>query len=197
MAVAITRLELSVRDLRREAGRCADGPAARRMLALALVLEGRSRAEAAQCAGMDRQTLRDWVHRYNAEGLRGLYDRVSAGPEPRLSPAQRAELAQIVEAGPDPAVDGVVRWRRVDLQKVIARRFGVHLHERSVGKLLKRMGFRRLSARPRHPASEPAAQEAFKKTSPAWSRPRSPRTPPASRSRSGSRTKPGSASRAR
>lgn len=168
MAVSITRLDLSAGDLRRQAGRCSDGPAARRMLALALVLEGRSRSEAAQCAGMDRQTLRDWVHRYNAEGLSGLHDRAAPGPEPRLSAAQLAELAAIVEAGPDPALDGVVRWRRVDLQKVIERRFGVHLHERSVGKVLDRMGFRRLSARPRHPASEPAAQEAFKKTSPAW-----------------------------
>ena len=197
MAVAITRLELSASELRREAGRCVSGSAARRMLALALVLEGRSRGEAARCAGMDRQTLRDWVHRYNAEGLSGLYDRVPAGPAPRLSAAQLAELAAIVETGPDPAVDGVVRWRRVDLQEVIARRFGVRLHERSVGKVLKRMGFRRLSARPRHPASTPAAQAAFKKTSPAWSRRRCPSTPPASRSRSGSRTRPGSASRAR
>jgi transposase len=130
IAVAITRLELGPRELRREAARYGNGPAARWLLALALVLEGRSQAEAARSAGMDRQTLRDWVHRYD-EGLSGLYDRVSAGPEPRLSPAQQAELAAIVEAGPDPTVDGDLRWRRVDLQNVIARRFGVHQHERA------------------------------------------------------------------
>lgn len=168
MAVAVTRLELGAKDLRRAASRCRDGSAARRMLALALVLEGHSRGEAARCAGMERQTLRDWVHRYNAEGLSGLYDRPPPGPVPRLSEAQLGELARLVQAGPDPAREGVVRWRRVDLQKVIESHFGVHLHERSVGKVLRRLGFRRLSARPRHPASEPAAQETFKKTSPGW-----------------------------
>jgi transposase len=168
MAVAITRLDLDGAGRRREASRCRDGAAARRMLALALVLEGRSRGEAARCAGMDRQTLRDWVHRYNAEGLGGLYDRLPPGPAPRLSQAQLEELSAIVETGPDPEHDGVVRWRRVDLQKVIKQRFGVELHERSVGKVLHRLDFRRLSARPQHPASDPEAQEAFKKTLPAW-----------------------------
>jgi hypothetical protein len=88
------------------------------------------------------------VHRCNAEGLAGLSDRPHPGPTPRLTPAQLAELARIVEAGPDPATDGVVRWRRVDLQAVIARRFGVRLHERSVGKALHRLGFARLLVRP-------------------------------------------------
>jgi transposase len=163
MAVALTRLELDASDLRREATRCRDAKAARRMLALALVLEGASREMAARHAGMDRQTLRDWVHRYNAEGLAGLRDRPHLGPTPRLAPEQLAELAQTVEDGPDPATDGVVRWRRVDLQAVIARRFGVQLHERSVGKILRRLGFARLSVRPKHPSSRPEAQETFKK----------------------------------
>src|SRR5689334_6159803 len=133
MTVAITREELGAVELRREAGRCRDARAARRMLALALVLEGRSRAEAARAAGMDRQTLRDWVHRYNAEGLAGLRDRRRPGPRPRLTPEREAELATAVERGPDPERDGVVRWRRVDLQALIETRFTVRLHERSVG----------------------------------------------------------------
>jgi transposase len=137
MAVAVTRLELDAGALRREATRCRDAKAARRMLALALILEGASREDAARHAGMDRQTLRDWVHRYNAEGLAGLRDRPHPGPTPRLTPEQLAELARVVDDGPDPATDGVVRWRRVDLQAVIARRFGVQLHERSVGKVLR------------------------------------------------------------
>src|SRR3954471_19068137 len=138
MTVAITRKELGAAELRREAGRCRDARAARRMLALALVLEGGSRAEAARAAGMDRQTLRDWdwVHRYNAEGLAGLSDRRRPGPRPRLSPEQEAELVTAVEQGPDPDRDGVVRWRRVDLQALIEARFTVRLHERSVGKVL-------------------------------------------------------------
>jgi hypothetical protein len=112
MTVAITRKELGAAELRREAGRCRDARAARRMLALALVLEGGSRAEAARAAGMDRQTLRDWdwVHRYNAEGLAGLSDRRRPGPRPRLSPEQEAEqeaeLVTAVEQGPDPDRDG-------------------------------------------------------------------------------------------
>src|SRR5260221_12599256 len=100
MAVAITRLDLSARELRREAARTRDADAARRMLAIALVLEGRSRAEAAETCGMDRQSLRDWVHRYNGEGVGGLSNRRSRGVKPRLTPAQTAELARLVEAGP-------------------------------------------------------------------------------------------------
>jgi transposase len=196
MTVAVTRKELGAVELRREAGRCRDARAARRMLALALVLEGGSRAEAARAAGMDRQTLRDWVHRYNAEGLAGLRDRRRPGPRPRLSPGQEAELVTAVEQGPDPDRDGVVRWRRVDLQALIEARFAVRLHERSVGKVLRRLGFARLSVRPKHPKADEAAQAAFKKASPSWYARRCPSAPAASRSRSGSRTRPASASRA-
>jgi transposase len=196
MTIAITRQELGAGELRREAKRCRDARAARRMLALALVLEGSSREEAARAAGMDRQTLRDWVHRYNAEGLPGLHDRRRPGRKPRLTPEQEAELATAVDRGPDPERDGVVRWRRIDLKALIKARYDVELHERSVGKVLRRLGFARLSVRPKHPLSDPAAQDAFKKASPTWWRRRSPSTPAASRSRSGSRTRPASASRA-
>ena len=166
MAVAITRTDISARDLRVAAAKAKDAKAARRMLAIALVLEGIDRRTAAENCGMDRQTLRDWVHRYNTEGLEGLSDRRSAGPAPRLSLDQKAELARMVREGPDLAVDGVVRWRRADLQRKIKERFGVTMHERTVGKQLAALGFRRLSVRPRHPKSDPEAEEAFKKTSP-------------------------------
>ena len=168
MTIAITRRELSAGELRRAARRCRDAAASRRMLALALVLEGYSREEAARHAGMDRQTLRDWVHRYNAEGLAGLRDRPRSGRKPRLTSEQGAELAAAVERGPDPDRDGVVRWRRVDLKALLKAHYGVELHERSVGKLLHRLGFARLSVRPKHPLSDPAAQEVFKKASPSW-----------------------------
>jgi transposase len=196
MTVTVTRRELSAAELRRAAVRCRGAAAARRMLALALVLEGSSREAAARAAGMDRQTLRDWVHRYNAEGLAGLHDRPRSGRRPRLTPEQLAELDKVVDDGPDPETDGVVRWRRIDLQALIKARFDVALHERSVGKLLHRLGFARLSVRPQHPSSDPVAQDAFKKTSPSWCRRRCRSTRPASRSRSGSRTRPASASRA-
>src|SRR5919205_2034049 len=137
MTIAITRRELSAGELRREATRCRDAAAARRMLAL--VLEGSSREDAARHAGMDRQTLRDWVHRYDAEGLPGLPDRPRSGRKPRLTPEQEAELVTAVERGPDPDRDGVVRWRRIDLQALIEARFGARLHERTVAKVLRRL----------------------------------------------------------
>src|SRR3569623_2955456 len=196
MTIAITRREPGAGDLRREARRGRDAAASRRMLALARVLEGSSRAEAARHAGMERQTLRDWVHRYNAEGLAGLRDRPRSGRKPRLTPGQEAELATAVEHGPDPDRDGVVRWRRVDLQARIEARFAVRLHERSVGKVLRRLGFTRVSVRPRHPKADEAAQAAFRKASPSWWRERCPGTPAAGRSRSGSKMKPASAGRA-
>ena len=116
---------------------------------------------------MDRQTLRDWVHRFNASGPEGLIDNWTAGPKPRLSEAQLAEVAQLVEAGPDREKDGVVRWRRIDLKRVIAERFGVHFHPRYVGKLLHKLGFSHISARPRHPAQDERIVEAFRNVWPA------------------------------
>src|SRR3954465_10296771 len=145
MTVAITRKELGAVELRREARRCRDTAASRRMLALALVLEGASGGEAARGAGMDGQTPRDWVHRYNAEGLAGLRDRPRSGRKPRLTPGQEAELAAAVERGPDPDRAGVVRWRRIALRALIETRFAVRLHERTVGKVLRRLGFTRPS----------------------------------------------------
>ncbi len=166
MVVAITRTEFTARELRAAAARGQDAKAARRMLAIALVLEGADRKTAAETCGMDRQTLRDWIHRYNEEGLDGLANRRAPGRKPLLDMAQKAEFAALVRAGPDPDKHGVVRWRRVDLQREIERRFGVKMHERTVGKQLAALGFRRLSVRPEHPKSDAEAQETFKKTSP-------------------------------
>ena len=177
--IEITRRELTSAELRAAAGKSRDAKAARRMLALALVLEGVDRTRAAETCGMDRQTLRGEEgqetvrgtvsptngHRYNAEGLAGLSDRWKGVRVPRLAPAQMADLGAWVEAGPDPARDGVVRWRRQDLQRRIAEAFGVEVHERTVGKYLAALGYRRLSVRPQHPNTDPDAQEAFKKTS--------------------------------
>ena len=159
------REDYSAADLRRLAKRSKDANPSRRLLSLAAVCEGKDRAEAARIGGMDRQTLRDWVHRLNAEGPDGLGDLHGGGREPRLSQAPLAELSAIVEAGPDPRVDGVVRWRRIDLQAVVAKRFGVAYHERYVGKLLKALGFSPISARPRHPGQDERAIEEYKKTS--------------------------------
>jgi transposase len=115
---------------------------------------------------MDRQTLRDWVHRYNHEGLAGLSDGQRSGRPPALSAEQMQDLRDVVLAGPDLALNGVTRWRCIDLCVVIAERYAVVVHERTVGKLLRRMGLTRLQPRPYHPRKDAAAQEAFKKTSP-------------------------------
>jgi transposase len=196
-AVSITRGDYGATELRREAKRTVDADVARRMLALALVLEGKSRGEAARSCGMDRQVLCDWVHRYNAEGLQGLRNRAAPGAKPKLSPEQQREVAELVRQGPDLAQHGVVRWRRIDLSRVIEQRYGIKLAERSVGALLRRLGFRRISVRPRCPAQDTASQEAHKKTSTIWSQPPSRRTRVASRSNSGGRMKRASASKGR
>jgi transposase len=165
---------------------------------------------------MDRQTLRDWVRRYNEAGLNGLADLARSGRPASLSWVEQGKVASWVEEGADlarnlvssrrakpgaplaaPLLNGVVRFRRADLRDRIASEFGVELHERSVGKLLRRLNFRRLSVRPQHPQSDPAAQEAFKKTSRTWQRRRSAGALAGSWSRSGSRTKQGSGSKAR
>jgi transposase len=159
------REDYSAEELRTLARRSKDASRSRRLLSLAAVRDGMDRAAAAKIGGMDRQTLRDWVHRFNALGPEGLIDNRTEGPKPRLSEEQLAQFAKIVEAGPDREKDGIVRWRRVDLKRVIAERFGVDFHPRYVGKLLKKLGFSHMSARPRHPAQDERIIEGFKKTS--------------------------------
>ena len=162
-AIEITRLDRSARELRELAVRIEDGDVVRRLLGMALLLDGWPRGEAASAVGMDRQTLCDWAHRYNAGGVAGLATAARSGRPPALSGAQMAELKELVIAGPDPEKDGVVRWRCVDLRVKIADHFQVTFHKRSVGKLLHKLGLTRLQPRPYHPKKDAAAQEAFKK----------------------------------
>jgi len=183
-AIEIARRDPSISQLRAEVARSADAKKARRILAIAMVPDGPSRLLAARAGGMDRRTLRDWVIRYNADGLAGLVDRPRLGRRPRLAEAQRSEVARWVEDGSDLATDGVVRSRCVDLRGRIAAEFNVHLHERSVGKLLKKLNFSSRSARPLHLQSDIEAQESFKKTSPGWCAPRSHRSLPTGRLKS-------------
>ena len=164
-AVKITRVEYTAGQLRSIAACSEDGAQARRLLAMALVLEGSSRAQAARLTGMDRQTLRDWVHRFNEGGVAGLISRRPRGAKPKLTSAQMAELRQIVLKGPDLARHKVVRWRCVDLRAEVARRFAVTVDEITVGRWLRRMRLTRLQPRPYHPKKDAEAQEAFNKTS--------------------------------
>jgi transposase len=145
---------------------------------------------------MDRQSLRDWVHRYNAAGLAGLGNKRAPGSPSKLDKEQSAVVAGWVRAGPQLAEDGVVRWRRSDLARKIEKEWGVCLAERSVGDVLRRLGFRRVSVRPLHPKQDAAALQAHKKTSPIWCAARYPSTLRANRSKSGGRTRLASASRA-
>lgn len=165
-AVRITRTEHPSSELRAVAARCRDAPQARRLLALASIMEGSLRADAARLAGMDRQTLRDWVHRYNDGGIDALISRPAPGRAPRLTAEQMAELRQVVLDGPDPAVHQVIRWRCVDLREEVTRRFSVTVNVGTIGKWLNAMRLTRLQPRPFHPKKDEAAQTAFKKTLP-------------------------------
>ena len=164
-AAVSLRSDFTAAALRRLAAASRHARQSRRLLSLAAVLDGMSRDAAARIGGMDRQTLRDWVHRFNEHGPDGLMDVRGKGHAPRLSADQIAAFATIVETGPDPIVDGVVRWRRIDLKRVIEERFGVVYHERTIGKLLKQIGFSHISARPHHPAQDERVVDMYKKTS--------------------------------
>jgi transposase len=197
MTVQITRRDHDAASLREHASRACEASVVRRLLALALVLEGHGRVGAAKTCGMDRQTLRDWVHRYNEQGIDGLSDRPhGGGAPPKLTVEEKTQLAAWVRQGPNVAEDGVVRWRLRDLRDRILARFFVPMDERSVGRILKTLTFSHISVRPRHPQADAAAQEAHKKTSPTWSQPRFPLPHRVSRSSCGGRTKRGLASKA-
>ena len=164
-AVKITNLEYAAVDLRGLAAKSRDAKQSRRLLAIAMLLDGASRLDAARQTGMDRQTLRDWVHRYNSDGVAGLRSRRPPGTAPKLTDEQMAELRELVVSGPDPEQHQVVRWRCVDLREVVAKRFSVTVTETTIGKWLRKLGLTRLQPRPYHPKKDAAAQEAFKKTS--------------------------------
>lgn len=159
------REDFSSAELRLLAKHAEDADQTRRLLSLAAVRDGKSREAAAEIGAMNRQTLRDWVHRFNEKGPEGLINAKAPGPTPKLSLDQKEELKRIVEAGPDPEKDGVVRWRCVDLRRVVKERFNVDLDEVSISRALKELGFAHVSPRPKHPRQAPEEIEAFKKTS--------------------------------
>jgi transposase len=141
-----------------------DERVARRLLAIANALAGMDRKAAAEAAGMDRQTLRDWVIRYNEHGIDGLVDRWGEGRPPRLARDELTELYAIVMAGPDPEIDGICAFTREDLVRICEQRFGKTMHRATMGRVLRSMGLSRQKARPSHPRKDPASQEAFKKS---------------------------------
>ena len=165
------RADFDAQTVRAAAKRSKDGPQARRLLALAAIYEGATRTEAAKIGGVTLQIVRDWVLKFNAHGPQGLLDRKAPGQPPRLSDEHRAALAAIIESGPIPAVHGVVRWRIVDLCQWIYEEFRVIVAKQTLSRELRAMGYRKLSARPRHHAQATGAIEDFKKAFPrAWKR---------------------------
>jgi transposase len=164
MTALTIRADRTPAVLRKLAKAETDTRVARRLLAIANALSGMSRKEAAEAAGMDRQTLRDWVIRYNSHGVDGLCDCWGDGRPPRLEPREQAELIRIVLAGPNPEIDGISSFTREDLARICEARFGKSFHPASMGRLLKRLGFSRQKARPSHPQKDPAEAEAFKKS---------------------------------
>jgi transposase len=172
MAAAIgVRSDYTSADLRRCARRSGDADQVRRLLAVALILDGGSRSEAAKVAGVTLQIVRDWVLRFNENGPDGLATRKAPGRVSILNDEQRARLAAVVEAGPIPAAHGVVRWRLADLAQWIWDEFGLSVTRHTLGRQLRAMGYRKLSARPRHHGQKPNDIVDFKKASPAgWRR---------------------------
>ena len=191
MAGLWIRDDVAPQDLRRLARSEKDARVARRLLAIAGALDGLSREAAARLAGMDRQTLRDWVIRYNRAGPAALSDHWGSGRPCRLTEGQQASLKAIVLAGPDPEAEGVSTWRLIDLCRIVRERFGVSYAETGMARLMRSLDLSWQTPRLRHAQTDPSAQERFKKRA---SRPPSPRSSPSTRkpsaSRSGSRTRP-------
>jgi putative transposase len=163
MAALAIRDDVAPDELRRRARRERDGRVSARLIGLANALDGMDRATAARLAGMDRQTLRDWVHRYNAEGIAGLSNRPLPGRPPKLTEGQMASLKAIVLHGPNPVADRVRRWRVIDLCRVVEERWGVLYSATGMLRLLWSLDLSHRKTRPVHPQADSKAQEAFKK----------------------------------
>ncbi len=167
------RSDFDAAALRGLARRTKDAPQARRLLALAAIYEGASRAEAAQIGGVTRQIVRDWVVRFNALGPEGLLDRKPPGLPSKLNNTHRAALVAMIESGPIPAIHGVVRWRLVDLIQWVWDEFRIPISKQTLSREVRALGYRKLSARPRHHAKSEAQVTSFKKSSPfVWRRSR-------------------------
>lgn len=158
-------------DLRALARSANDANQVRRLLALAVIYDGGKRTEAARTGGVGLQSIRDWVLRFNASGPDGLIDAKAPGKPPKLNDDQRAALSAAVERGPTPAIHGVVRWRLIDLMQWVWEEYGISLSEATMSRELNALGYRKLSARPRHHAQNEYAIEDFKKAfPPSWRR---------------------------
>jgi transposase len=162
-AIAL-REDFDSTDLRRLARTTKDAGQSRRLLAVAEIYDGGRRTDAARIGGVGLQVIRDWVLRFNAGGPGGLIDGKAWGQPPKLNDEQRQALARLVEAGPIPAIHGVVRWRLGDLAQWIGEEFRISLDETTVGRELKALGFAKISARPRHQGQNELTIEDFKKT---------------------------------
>lgn len=171
MPIAL-RTDFDAATVRRAARHSKDGAQTRRLLALAAIYEGASRTEAARIGGVTLQIVRDWVVKFNASGPDGLIDRKAPGQPSRLNAAHRSALVEAIERGPIPAVHGVVRWRIVDLAQMLWDEFAVSVSRPTLSRELRGLGYRKLSARPKHHAQDPEAIEAFKKGAlqPSWTR---------------------------
>ena len=171
-AAVLLRDDFDGPALRRLAKGTKDAAQARRLLALAEIRDGGARTDAARIGGVGLQTIRDWVLRFNARGPAGLIDGKAPGNASKLNDAQRKALAGIVERGPIPAIHEVVRWRLADMAQWIWEEFGISLSETTVGHELRALGYRKISARPRHYAQNALAIDDFKKKDfrPNWTR---------------------------
>lgn len=178
MPIAL-RADFDARSMRVAAKRAKDAAQARRLLALAAIYDGASREKAAEIGGVTRQIVRDWVVRFNSDGPEGLINRKAPGQPSRLNDTHRAALAAVVESGPIPAAHGLVRWRLVDLCQWMFEEFRVTIAKQTMSRELRALGYRKLSARPKHHAQTEGAIEDFKKVCPrAWRKSRAKKASP-------------------
>lgn len=172
MPIAL-RSDYDAARLRACARKTKDGPQARRLLALAAIYDGATRTQAARLGGVTLQIVRDWVVKFNADGPDGLIDRKPPGQPSRLTDAHRTALMARIDDGPIPSVHGVVRWRLMDLIEWLWEEFRVTISKQTLSREVRALGYRKLSARPRHHAKSEAEVSAFKKSSPpVWRRSR-------------------------
>jgi transposase len=157
------RGDFDAAELCRLARRTKDGPQARRLLTLAAIYDGATRTEASKIGDVTLQIVRDWVVKFNAQGPDALIDKKAPGQASRCNDMHRAALAKAIDEGPIPAIHGVARWRLVDLAQWIFEEFRISISVQTLSRELRALGYRRLSARPRHHAQAEGAIEEYKK----------------------------------
>ena len=164
-----------------------------RYRAVVLALEGHSAPQIARTLARSRRFVQLWVYAYRDHGLDAIAPKRQSGCPSKLPKDQEQTFKQRLLAGPTEA-DGVCTLRAKDIQRILRNEFAVPYSLAGVYDLLHRLGFSCLAPRPRHRKNDPDAMQQWVEQAPLLSK-RWPGSTPASPSKSGSKTKPGSVSK--